>query len=259
MNPKNNQIVFDEYRGSPSRGFGLTWYDDSEVTTFSLVHNSEITAQFELQLVIAADFCDVQAQSSQRLIIASMAEGSGFGVHAFTLDDAATQVTISQTSTRTRADKLRIMSMGGNYYAFGLDKTTNLLTIWTVTIKKDDIVFEIVTTVQKVQDYDPANSADTIFLYFITLESSVGSVIPLKPTFQGVDVGETSSIPFDSKKPYWFESIACNNKSNGTGATCAFNTFGTVIYAADQPFTQPAGLKATVYETYNKLAGFDGS
>lgn len=162
-----------------------------------------------------------------------MAEGSGFGVHGFTVDDAATQVTVSGTSTRTRADKLRIMSMGGNYYAFGLDKTSNLLTIWTVTIKKDDIVFEIVTTVPKVQDFDPANSIDTIYLYFISLESSVGSVIPLKPTFQGVDVGETSTIPFDAKKPYWFESIACNNNSKGDGAMCAFNTFGTVIYAAN--------------------------
>jgi hypothetical protein len=32
---------------------------------------------------------------------------------------------------------------------------------------------------------------------------------------------------------------------------------GTVIYAVELPFNN-SNLQATVYETYNKLAGFDG-
>jgi hypothetical protein len=59
------------------------------------------------------------------------------------------------------------------------------------------------------------------------------------------------------------QSIACNNKENGTGAICAFNTIGTVIYAIEYKFPSQVemndGYKFIVYETYEKLAGFDGS
>jgi hypothetical protein len=115
-------------------------------------------------------------------VLTSVAEGSGYGVHAFTIDDKATKINLSQTSTRTRADKIRLAAMGGNYYGFGLDKTTNMLSVWQVNILENDITFEIITHVENVQDFDPANSSDTIYLYFVQFESSVGSLITLKPT-----------------------------------------------------------------------------
>lgn len=266
MKLDNNKVVFSEYRGSVDHGMALSWHHEKEYSTFSLIDDGKITSQFEVPRTLTMDFTSLKQEKTKKLVVATMATSNGEEVHAFTVDDGSKQVTISEKTTGTRADKLRIITIIGKYIAFGLDSNTNTLTAWEITDTDGKLVFEVVDQTSGVTDFDIAHSSTEIFVYYIAPESPAAYFYSLTPTNHGIDVSGITTLPFDTKKPYWLESISCQNSTVESQAICAVNTIGTVIYVVDIVFPKNRADKirwmrtprAIKYETYEKFAGFDG-
>jgi len=263
MNPKDNKIVFDEYLGTPNRGVGLTWSDDKESTTFSLVKSFDITSQFEIPLTSTAAFTAVPQVENSVMILANMAEGNGSAVHAFTVNDESSKIIISNVSTGTRADKLEISNVAQTFIGMGLDMNSQELTIWEIEEADDHYEFTVVHTVKGVTDFSHVVNGLNIYIYFLGNQSPNANLVTLKVTSSKmIDVSKETPIPFDNKKSYWLSNVSCTGKVNKLGVLCAFNTFGTVIYVSEIRYPPSADYSAvdlTVFEIYEKLAGFDGS
>ena len=259
----DNKIVFSEYRGSIDHGFGLTPKPESDQTTFSLVDNGVITKQFDLPRVRAADATAFLQQADSRLVVASMATSNGEAVQAFSVDDSGQSILLSSRNTGTRADKIRVNKFMGKYIAFGLDASTGILSTWEIKNQNNDLVFSLIDQTTNVKDFDPASSNTSLYNYFIRDHDSNVYEVQYSPVQGGIDVSDALAIPLDRNRPYWLQSIACNNNSANNGAVCAVNTFGTVLIAFQRLFPEQIkskGNQLTVsLQMYEKLAGFDGA
>lgn len=259
----DNKIVFAEYRGSIEHGFGLTPKPESDQTTFSLVDNGVITHQFDLPRVTAADSTAFLQQADSRLVVACMATSNGEAVQAFSVDDSGQSIMLSSRNTGTRADKIRVNKFMGKYIAFGLDASTGVLTTWEIRNEDNDLVFYVIDQTTHVKDFDPASSSTNLYNYFIRDHDSHVYQVQYSPVQGGIDVSDAVTILLDRNRPWWLQSIACNNNSANNGAICVVNTYGTVLIAFQQLF--PEALNGRVGEAnvtlqmYEKLAGFDGA
>lgn len=214
----DKKIVFSEYRGSIDHGFGLTQKPSSDQTTFSLVDNGVITVQFDLPKVRAADSTQFLQQSDSRLVVACMATSNGEAVQAFAIDDSGKITAISSKNTGTRADKIRVSKFINKYIAFGLDSQTGILTAWEIKNVNNNLVFSVIDQTHDVKDFDPANSKNALYNYFIKEQDVAAYQVSYTPAGSGFDVSDALRITMDRNRMYWLQSIACNNNSQNNGA-----------------------------------------
>lgn len=270
MDAQTFPYEFDIYRGDIHNAVALTSNEDGE--TFSIITEHEVVGQFALDGATAFDFTMVPQRTNERLIIFNHQDEHEEVVRAFTIDDTGRDVKISEAGTGTRADKLRVYSFLGEYISLGLDAETMKLTVWDIKGEESTINFSQVTSFTNVRDFDAVLGAafQTLYVYYTKHDDDK---LYMAHIWQNQDrqweLKVESSVPFDTNRRRWLDSLSCVLDDTKKGAMCAINTFGTQIYVLDLAFPpnpeqrilnveERIELGLIRYETYQKMAGWDG-
>ena len=146
------------------------------------------------------------------------------------------------------------------------------------------IQYKKITSFKGVRDFDAVlgDELDTLYIYYAKhfdkenpqkgpdqlYMAHVWSTEVEKDVWEWSLKVETS-VPFDTNHRRALDSISCVLDDTKKGAMCAMNTMGTQIYAIDISFPPKRServlsgldmieLGLIRYETYQKLAGWDG-
>lgn len=276
---EGNSKLFTQYFGDDTHGIGLTI--DGGFGLFSLCNSTSIINSAILPGIqgFHADRLDVDgSDEAQAIVIAQYGETRGRGITVFAIG----QKFVSNFETRyASCDKIRIADGGNNVNFLGLclDKDTQLLRVWTITLTGQTISItekdmDNFLSFDKVIDFDVTsvkNSGTDIF--FISSETSLRSSINLQQTFYSSSKGWDKSSPLESYQPYKLFgtdptrsyilsgiTAHLNDESTNSQHNIAVTTYGTKIFGVDLIKDPAKGSKSKWIDInqYVKPAGFDG-
>lgn len=96
-------------------------------------------------------------------------------VRAFIIDNSGATIAISNESTKTRADKIRVKSFLGKFICATLDRQSMVLSVFSINADSSAFQFYLVTKFSQVRDFDMVLSSakQTLYLYYTSFESDL--------------------------------------------------------------------------------------
>lgn len=251
----DNELVFDQFRGTYKHGMALTI--DENLCVFSQVSDSTITAARGKKGIYTFDFQPVLNFGKPRSLNLYAGRSSrGNYIGAMSFGPAKNTTLYSKFELPLNADKIRLCNSQnqntGEFIGFALNRKTHEAYVLQLVSTMKDIQIKHISTVTNIWDMDcTTTTEDNVELYWIPVEGT--QILMTNWAFDGQTWTASAQEQYtpNSDQQYWLADIAASTSENVTHI--AASTLGTVVYIVDR---DAASKNYTLVNTVQKYKDY---